>query len=62
MKVKIKDKSVPLPNAWKSCGVSIEEWEELQAGKEIEMSSIPEHIEPLIEIKKSPSKQKEGDE
>ena len=61
MKVKIKDIGTSLPNAWKSCGVSKEEWEELQSGKEVEVSTVPESFEHLVEIKKSPSKEKEGD-
>lgn len=61
MKVKIKDVGTSLPNAWKSCGVSQEEWEELKSGKEVELSTVPEYIEHLVEIKVSPSKEKEGD-
>ena len=33
MNVKIKDVGTSLPNAWKCCGVSQEEWEELNQGK-----------------------------
>ena len=61
MKVKIKDVGTSLPNAWKSCGVSQEEWEELKSGKEVEVSTVPESLEHLVEMTQSPSKEKEGD-
>lgn len=54
MKVKMKSKG-SLPNCWKSCGASYDDWQDLQSGKEIEVSSIPQSIENLVEIK-SPSK------
>ena len=38
MKVKLKDKSSNLPNCWKQCGVSKEEWDKLQEGKEIDVN------------------------
>ena len=50
MKVKLKDKSVKLPNMWKQCGVSHEDWQELHNGKEVEMESIPENINSLLNI------------
>jgi len=59
--MKIKNKGSKLPNCWKSCGASFEDWQELQSGKEIEVSSIPESIKNLVEAIKSPSKEKEGD-
>ena len=40
MKIKLIDKSVPLPRCWKSCGASYEDWQELQNGKEIEVVKI----------------------
>jgi hypothetical protein len=58
MKVKMKRKGL-LPNCWKQCKASYEDWQELQLGKEIKISSIPESIKNLVEVVKSPSK--EGD-
>jgi|TARA_R100001530_G_C4188486_1_gene121477 hypothetical protein len=57
MKVKLKSKSSMLPNCWKQCKASYEEWQELQSGKEIKISSIPESIKYLVEVVKSPSKE-----
>jgi hypothetical protein len=54
MKIKIKNKGSKLPNCWKSCGASFEDWQELQSGKEIEVSSVPESIKNLVGVK-SPS-------
>ena len=53
--MKIKNKDSKLPNCWKSCGASFEDWQELQSGKEIEVSSVPESIKHLVEVTKSPS-------
>ena len=53
--MKIKRKSSELPNCWKSCGASYDDWQELKSGKEIEVSSIPESIKNLVEVK-SPSR------
>ena len=50
MKIKQIDKGVPLPNCWKSCGASYEDWEELQKGKEIEVKTVPEAIANLVSI------------
>ena len=50
MKVKMIDKGVPLPNCWKSCGASYEDWEELQKGKEIEVKTIPNTISSLVSV------------
>jgi hypothetical protein len=59
MKIKIKSKDVVLPNCWKQCKVSTDDWEELKSGKEINVSFVPESINNMVEIVKSPSK-KEG--
>lgn len=61
MKVKIKNINSSLPNAWKQCGLSSEEWDELKKGSEVEVKSLPDYLEHLIEVVKSPSKTK-GDE
>ena len=50
MKVKLKDKGVTLPNIWKSCGVDYKDWEELHNGKEIEVKTIHESIESLVDV------------
>ena len=43
MKVKLK-KGIALANNWKSCGCTKENWDDLNAGKSIEVSSVPELI------------------
>ena len=48
MKIKLIDKGVPLPNCWKSCGASYEDWQELQNGKEIEVKTVPDTISSLV--------------
>ena len=45
MKIKMIDKNVALPNCWKSCGASYGDWEELQSGKEIEVTGVAEQID-----------------
>ena len=50
MKVKMIDKSVPLPKCWKSCGTSYEDWQELQNGKEIEVKTVPDAISSLVSV------------
>jgi len=56
MKIKLKQKDVKLPNCWKTCGVSYEDWQELQSGKGIEASFVPEYLESMIEVIKSTQK------
>ena len=50
MKVKLKDQNVKLPNIWKSCGVSLKNWDKLHNGKEIEVKNVPESIKSLVDI------------
>ena len=59
MKVKLKDKSSNLPNCWKQCGASKEEWDELQAGNEIEVKSVPDSVKALVEVSSASSPKKE---
>ena len=59
MKIKTKDPSVSLPNCWKSCGVGIEDWDKLQAGNEIEVNSVPDSINSLVEVASASSPKKE---
>ena len=40
MKIKLIDKSSNLPNCWKQCGASKEEWDKLQTGEEIDVKVI----------------------
>jgi len=60
MKVQLKDKSSNLPNCWKQCGVSKEEWDKLQEGKEIDVKTIFVGIEHLVKSTAS-SNAKKGD-
>ena len=56
MKIKLKEGS--LPNIWKQCGASLKYWENLHSGKEIEVKSIPDSINHLVDI--STNKKKES--
>ena len=56
MKAKLKDSNVGLPNCWKECGCSFEDWQKLQEGKEVELKSFPESIGHLFNAPKSKSK------
>ena len=57
MKIKLK-KGVALPNNWKSCGCSAEDWADLNGGKSIEVNSVPKLIENDVEVVESASKNK----
>ena len=62
MKVKLKDKSSNLPNCWKQCGVGKEDWNKLQAGSEIEVKSVPDSMNSLVEVASASSpKKNKGD-
>ena len=56
MKIKLKDQNVKLPNVWKSCGVSLKDWDKLQNGSEIEVKEVPDFIEYLLDISGSKKK------
>tara|TARA_R100000458_G_C8192947_1_gene186075 strand:- start:499 stop:681 length:183 start_codon:yes stop_codon:yes gene_type:complete len=56
MKIKLKEGS--LPNIWKQCGASLEEWDKLHSGETIEVKSVPETIENLVEVIASSKKSK----
>ena len=62
IKIKLKDKSSNLPSCWKQCGASKEDWDELNAGNEIEVKSVPDSINSLVEVASvsSPKKNKGG--
>ena len=51
MKIKLKKNNITLPNTWKQCGVSFDQWKKLQSGEEIEVESAPESIMNLVEVK-----------
>ena len=56
MKIKLKNPQA-LPNAWKNCGMKIEEWMDLEAGKTVEVESLPKLIKDNIDVVGSASKQ-----
>ena len=60
MKVKLKEGK--LPNMWKQCGASLADWNKLHSGKVIEVKSIPESIEHLVEVIASSKKNKKESE
>ena len=57
MKIKLKNPQA-LPNAWKSCGMTKEEWEDLEAGKTVKSKSVPELIKDKVDVVGSASKNK----
>ena len=57
MKIKLK-KGIVLPNNWKSCGCSANNWADLNGGKSIEVNSVPKLIENDVDIIESASKNK----
>ena len=59
MKIKLKDKNSNLPNCWKQCGASKEDWDKLNAGSEIEVKSVPDSIKALVEVGYNASPKKE---
>ena len=62
MKVKLKNKGSNLPSCWKQCGASKEDWDKLQAGSEIEVKSVPDSINSLVEVASASSpKKNKGD-
>ena len=59
MKIKLRNPQA-LPNAWKSCGMTVEEWKDLEAGNSVEVKSVPELIKDNIDVVESASKKKGG--
>ena len=57
MKMKLK-KGAVLANNWKACGCTIEDWADLNAGKSIDVSSVPELIKDNVDVVESASKPK----
>ena len=62
MKIKLKKDQI-LPNNWKQCGHTEEEWKSLNDGGSIEVNKVPSLIEIYVDIEKStsPPKVKKGD-
>ena len=60
MKIKLKDIQA-LPNAWKSCGMNKEDWMDLQAGKTVEVKSVPELLKDKIDVESKPASKPKGD-
>tara|TARA_R110000824_G_scaffold333253_3_gene519875 strand:- start:873 stop:1055 length:183 start_codon:yes stop_codon:yes gene_type:complete len=58
MKIKLIKPGIKLPNCWKQCGVDKKTWDKLGTGSEIEVKSIPNSINSLVEI--SSSKKNKG--
>tara|TARA_R100000329_G_scaffold142297_1_gene125624 strand:+ start:1138 stop:1323 length:186 start_codon:yes stop_codon:yes gene_type:complete len=58
MKVKLKDSNTSLPNCWKECGCSFEDWQKLQEGEEIDVKSISIGVEHLVKSTSSSNKKK----
>ena len=58
MKIKLKN-GVVLPNNWKSCGCSVNDWADLNSGKSIEVNSVPKLIENDVDVVEATSKLKE---
>ena len=57
MKIKLKRHQV-LPNNWKSCGHTADDWENLNNGKSIEVDKVPSLIESYVDVVESASKPK----
>tara|TARA_Y100000004_G_scaffold164914_1_gene195375 strand:- start:939 stop:1124 length:186 start_codon:yes stop_codon:yes gene_type:complete len=60
MKIKLKNPQA-LPNAWKSCGMNKEDWMDLQAGKAVEVKSVPELLKDKIDVENKPTSKPKGD-
>ena len=54
MKIKLK-KGMALPNNWKSCGCTASNWADLNSGKSIEVSSVPDLIKDNVDVMESAS-------
>ena len=52
MKVKLKKGRI-LPNNWKQCGYTFEDWGNLNNGKSIDMEKVPKLIEDYFDVEES---------
>ena len=57
MKIKLKN-GVTLPNIWKQCGCSYDDWQDLHNGKSVEVGSVPSSIENNVDVITSTTKSK----
>ena len=57
MKIKLK-RGIVLPNNWKSCGCTKANWDDLNAGKTIEVGSVPQLRKDNVDVVESASKNK----
>jgi len=57
MKIKLK-KGVVLPNNWKTCKCTADNWADLNSGKSIEVNSVPKLIEDNVDVVEPASKSK----
>ena len=60
MKIKLKNKNLNLPNCWKQCGVSKEDWDKLQTGEEVDVKNTVDGMKHLVEEVSSPIKKDKG--
>ncbi len=58
MKIKLKE-GIVLQNNWKACGCTADDWADLNAGKSIEVSSVPELIKNDVDVTGVASQTKE---
>ena len=58
MKIKLKN-GVVLPNNWKACGCTVDDWKDLNSGKSIEVSAVPDLIKDSVDVVESASKTKD---
>tara|TARA_R100000995_G_scaffold84867_1_gene65356 strand:+ start:779 stop:955 length:177 start_codon:yes stop_codon:yes gene_type:complete len=58
MKIQLINKDSNLPNCWKECGVSFEDWEKLKSGKEISVKNISDSIKNFVKFKENKKESK----
>ncbi len=58
MKAKLKNKGTLLPNCWKVCGCSFDDWQKLQNGESVEIKNF-NNLEHLFDY--DAPKSKKGD-
>ena len=61
MKIKLKNKNSNLPNCWKQCGVSKEDWDKLQSGGEIDAKATVSGMEHLVDVISTPIRKNKGE-
>lgn len=54
MKIKRKDKPIPIFNSY--CGLSVEDWTNLNAGETADIKSVPDALVDYVEEVKEPKK------